>query len=71
MSLRPAIALTRLWQHNHGQMDDVLELFFWVLMAVFTAGWIGCAITIPLVAFKFLMVPFEKDSEPAKDQSVE
>ncbi len=52
-------------------MDDVLELFFWVLMVVFTAGWIGCAITIPLVAFKFLMVPFEKDSEPAENQPAE
>ena len=32
-------------------------------MALFLAGWIGCAITIPLAGYKYMSVVFERDAE--------
>ena len=32
-----------------------------VLLGLFIAGWIGCAITIPMAAFKYASVLFERD----------
>lgn len=37
--------------------------FFKFLTLVFTIGWIGCLLTIPLAAYKFFSVLFEKDAE--------
>jgi hypothetical protein len=49
-------------------MEELTRLFFKFLTLVFTIGWIGCLITIPLAAFKFFSVLFEQD---AADQSQE
>jgi hypothetical protein len=43
-------------------MERVAELFFKFLTLVFTIGWIGCLLTIPMAAFKFFSVLFDKDS---------
>jgi hypothetical protein len=42
------------------------NIFFGAMMVLFAVGVIGCALTIPMAAFKFLSVLFEKDQdEPA------
>lgn len=55
-------------------MDHLGALFFRLLMYIFALGALGCAITIPLAAYKFLAVLFEKDkpeSEPESSQTYE
>jgi uncharacterized membrane protein len=42
-------------------MQAIAHVLFLVLIVVFAIGAIGCAITIPIVAFKFFSVLFEKD----------
>jgi|tagenome__1003787_1003787.scaffolds.fasta_scaffold16235065_1 hypothetical protein len=50
-------------------METFLVWFFKFLTLVFTIGWIGCLLTIPLAAYKFVSVLFEKDSdEPEQHQ---
>jgi hypothetical protein len=44
-------------------MEQIGKAFLSLMMGLFALGWIGCAITIPIVAFKFLSVLFEKDEE--------
>jgi hypothetical protein len=44
-------------------METLTVWFFKFLTLVFTIGWIGCLLTIPLAAYKFVSVLFEKDSE--------
>jgi hypothetical protein len=44
-------------------METISVWFFKFLTLVFTIGWIGCLLTIPLAAYKFVAVLFEKDSE--------
>jgi hypothetical protein len=44
-------------------METFLVWFFKFLTLVFTIGWIGCLLTIPMAAYKFVSVLFEKDSE--------
>ena len=43
-------------------MEELAKLFFKFLTLVFTLGWIGCLLTIPLAAFKFFAVLFEGDA---------
>jgi len=38
-------------------------LFFSFLVVLFAIGWIGCALTIPMAAFRFFSVLFEEDEE--------
>jgi len=50
-------------------MEELAKLFFKFLTLVFTIGWIGCLLTIPLAAFKFFAVLFEGDaSEEARQE---
>jgi hypothetical protein len=50
-------------------METLSVWFFKVLTLIFTIGWIGCLLTIPMAAYKFVSVLFEKDSEePEKHQ---
>ncbi len=51
-------------------MHDLAIGFFRLLSVVFTIGWIGCLLTIPLAAFKFLAVLFEKDQPEENPQFV-
>lgn len=44
-------------------MVHVGHAFFGALMVLFAIGAIGCALTIPMAAFKFLSVLFEKDQD--------
>jgi hypothetical protein len=44
-------------------MAHIGNVFFGALMVLFAIGAIGCALTIPMAAFKFLAVLFEKDQE--------
>jgi hypothetical protein len=47
-------------------MVHVGNVFFGALVVLFAVGAIGCALTIPMAAIKFLSVLFEKDQdEPA------
>jgi hypothetical protein len=43
-------------------MSSILIPVAYVLMALFAIGVAGCAIAIPIVAFKFFYVLFEKDN---------
>jgi hypothetical protein len=47
-------------------VETVSEWFFKLLSWVFTIGWIGCLLTIPMAAYKFVSVLFEHD--PAEDE---
>jgi hypothetical protein len=49
-------------------MAHVGMLLFGALMVLFAIGWIGCALTIPMAAFKFLAVLFEKDQDEASPE---
>jgi hypothetical protein len=42
-------------------VDAILGVLFKILTIFFVVGWIGCAITIPICAWKFFSVLFEKD----------
>lgn len=42
-------------------MQLLSHAFFGFLMLLFGIGVLGCAITIPMAAFKFFSVLFEKD----------
>lgn len=42
-------------------MNPLTSFLIRLLMAAFIAGCAGCALLIPLVAFKFVAVVFEKD----------
>ena len=44
-------------------MDTLGILFFRFLTLVFAVGVIGCLMTIPLAAYKFFSVLFDKDSD--------
>ncbi len=44
-------------------METIGIWFLKFLTLVFTIGWIGCLLTIPMAAYKFLSVLFEKDAE--------
>jgi hypothetical protein len=46
-------------------------IFFGFWMVLFGIGALGCAITIPIVAFKFFSVLFEKDAEEQSYQEYE
>jgi hypothetical protein len=46
-------------------------IFFGFWMVLFGIGALGCAITIPIVAFKFFSVLFEKDAEEQPHQEYE
>jgi hypothetical protein len=43
-------------------MEGLAKSFFKFLTLVFTIGWVGCSITIPMAAFRFFSVLFEKDA---------
>jgi hypothetical protein len=36
-------------------------ILFWMLATIFAIGAVGCAITIPIAAYRFFSVLFEKD----------
>lgn len=40
-----------------------MEVFVKILQVIFIAGCCGCAITIPICAWKYFSVLFEKDTE--------
>ena len=40
-----------------------MEILVHILQALFFAGFVGCAITIPICAWKYFAVLFEPDSE--------
>jgi hypothetical protein len=40
-----------------------VKLLVHVLQVLFAIGWIGCAVTIPLCAWKYSSVIFEKDTD--------
>ncbi|HEU5452590.1 MAG TPA: hypothetical protein VFU76_11420 [Terriglobales bacterium] len=42
----------------------VLKALVKVLEVVFFLGWAGCAITIPVAAWKYCSVILERDDEP-------
>ena len=44
-------------------MEALSVWFFKFLTLVFTIGWIGCLLTIPMAAYKFVSVLFEKDRD--------
>ena len=44
-------------------MEMIGIWFFKFLTLVFTIGWIGCMLTIPLAAYKFVSVLFDRDQE--------
>jgi hypothetical protein len=44
-------------------METLSIWFFKFLTLVFTIGWIGCLLTIPMAAFKFFSVLFDKDAD--------
>lgn len=48
-----------------------MHTFVWVIQALFLVGVAGCAITIPLCAWKFVSVLFEPadESEAAEAQA--
>jgi hypothetical protein len=43
-------------------MQPLIHVLIVLLVVLFSIGAIGCAITIPIVAFKFFSVLFEKDA---------
>ena len=47
------------------------EWFFKLLTLVFTIGWVGCLLTIPLAAYGFFSVLFEKDTDQETHQEFE
>lgn len=49
-------------------MEHLGTILFGILMVLFGIGWLGCALTIPMAAFKFLWVLFEKDEEQPPQQ---
>jgi len=49
-------------------MVHVGTIVFGALMVLFAIGWIGCALTIPMAAFKFLSVLFEKDQDESSPE---
>lgn len=49
----------------------VQTIFFGLWMILFGIGAVGCAITIPIVAFKFFAVLFEQDVEEQPHQEYE
>jgi hypothetical protein len=53
-------------------MNPLIGLSIHLLVAAFVVGCVGCAILIPVVAFKFVAVLFEPDppSEPATVQDL-
>ena len=44
-------------------METLASWFFRILTLVFMIGVAGCLVTIPLAAYKFFSVLFEKDSD--------
>jgi hypothetical protein len=42
-----------------------------ILQGMFLVGVVGCGLTIPIVAFKFFSVLFEKDEEERPNQEFE
>ncbi len=51
-------------------MHAVEQVFFYFLMVLFGLGVLGCALTIPLAAFKFFSVLFEKDNLDTPNQEL-
>ena len=45
-------------------MNPLISFLIRLLMAAFIAGCLGCALLIPVVAFKFVAVLFENDPAP-------
>ncbi|MFB3813555.1 MAG: hypothetical protein ACE14L_05540 [Terriglobales bacterium] len=55
-------------------MEAVLHTLAQIIIAVFVIGVAGCAIAIPVIAYRFISVLFEKDKEeekkpPAQEQA--
>lgn len=44
-------------------METLANWFFNFLSLIFALGWIGCLATIPMAAYKFVSVLFEKDTD--------
>lgn len=46
-------------------------ILFWIIVTIFAIGAVGCAITIPIAAYRFFSVLFEKDDSEPKSEMVE
>ncbi|HYG98889.1 MAG TPA: hypothetical protein VD837_07135 [Terriglobales bacterium] len=52
-------------------MDEFYYFIARILTFIFVIGIAGCAITIPIVAVRFVMVLFEKDTEESPEATGE
>ncbi len=48
-------------------METLSVWFFKFVTLVFTIGWVGCLLTIPLAAYRFISVIFERDTDEPED----